>query len=76
MKTKLRKRILRNLKRAKETLDNMVENLETEEQDGMETGFAYLYQDSNAVAGDMQIVIDTLKDELREEATKAKGQTP
>lgn len=65
MKTKLRNRLLRNLKRAKETLDLMVENLEDESAD---TGFAYLYRDTRAAIGDLRIAEDLLKDELREGA--------
>lgn len=74
MKTKLRKRILRNLKSAKQTLDDMIENLESDDEEGQETGFTYLYQSTNAAAGDLHIVLDLLKDELREEAARMKGQ--
>jgi hypothetical protein len=72
MKTKLRKRILRNLKMAKETLDSMIETLELEEAEEKETGFEYLvgfkyiYQTTRAAIGDLTIVQDLVKDELRE----------
>jgi hypothetical protein len=70
MKNKLKRRILRNLKRAQETVNLIVENLETEEQEQAETGFAYLYTSTRAAIGDMQIVVDLLKDELREDAAQ------
>lgn len=64
-KTKLRRRILRNLIAARETVDLMIENLQFETQDGCETSLSYLLKDTKIAAESLNIVLDLIKDDLR-----------
>lgn len=66
MKIKSVRRLKRNLERAKETIDQMIDNLELDEDGVEDCGFEYMYQAITASIGDLTIARDLLYDDLRQ----------
>jgi len=62
MQKKLKRRILRNLKLAREEMNQLIENLEDETT---ATGFGYTFVAVQCIQENLAIVSDLVKDDLR-----------